>query len=203
MWHHLENQTITLGDTNGHTQNKYDLLIHILQAEDAMRPHVLGIQKEFQWTICGIVWVFILVGSYFRYILYSYLWQRHKMKESKPIDILILVATVIKHANIVSFVLGTTLMVLNDTSLEYIGQWYCVSIRLLYQFDACYSCVGSLGVSIFRILYIKNDQWVKYVIGEKALLNIILFGGLTLTAFFVLVLNIHDYGLFNSFPHGN
>ena len=144
MWYHLENQTIAIGFTDGQTQNEHDFLIHIIEADKATRPVLLRLQKQFQWVICAIGWLIILSGSYFRYILYTYIFEQYKIKEFKPIDVLILVATIIQHANIVSWVLYYTLVILSDTSLEYIGQWYCVPMKWFYLFDMFYSYIGSL-----------------------------------------------------------
>jgi hypothetical protein len=36
-----------------------------------------------------------------------------------------------------------------------------------------YLSVGSLGIAIYRVLYIKLEYWVKYVVGESLLLGMI------------------------------
>ena len=81
-----------------------------------------------------------------------------------------------------------------DVNLEQIGaKHFCTACSLIYQFDLCYSCIGSLGISIFRILYIKQDEWLKYDFGEKKFMCITLLFGLSLTAIFVTCFNVHDY----------
>ena len=111
--------------------------------------------------------------------------------------------TIIQHVSSVGFVLGITLKASGDTSLEYIGQWFCVPANLFIHFDICYSYIAGLGLAIYRILYIKHDHWVKYNIGERTLLCIILFGGLFLAASCVFVYNIHDYATLSLFSTGN
>ena len=190
MLHHLENETIALGFADGQTQNIYDLFIRILEADLATRPGLLKRQKEIQLVGCGICWLLILIGSYFRYFLYTYLFEEHKIKESTPIDVLILVGSIVQHVGVVVLVLWGTMIVSTGTSLEYIPEpWFCTFARLVIQFELGYSCIGSLGLSIYRILYIKCDQWVKYGIGEKNLLYVILCGGVALSGFNVLLLN--------------
>jgi hypothetical protein len=48
-------------------------------------------------------------------------------------------------------------------------------------------------MSVYRILYIKCDHWVKYRIGEKILLYSILLGGLALAIVCVVLFALSDY----------
>ena len=120
------------------------------------------------------------------------------MKKFTPINILILVLALIQHVNIVNQIFNRTLIMATGTSLEYFGTWYCLPVKLVFEFDLCYNCVGSLGIAIFRILYIKHDHWVKETIGENTLLRIILFGGVMLTSLCMFAVHVNDYEqLFN------
>ena len=166
MWPHLENKTITIGFTDEQFQSNDDFLVHILEADNVTIPVVLRLQKQVQWLICVIGWLMVLIGSYFRYILYTYLFEQYKIKEVTPINVLIVVASVIQHVNVAFFMLWCSFIFFNDILLEY-WNTYCVPTKLLFQFDMIYSYVAGLGISIYRILYIKHDYWVKYTIGEK------------------------------------
>ena len=42
---------------------------------------------------------------------------------------------------------------------------------------------GSLGITMYRLLYVINPSFVKYNIGERKLLLFIALGGLTVSAF--------------------
>ena len=44
-----------------------------------------------------------------------------------------------------------------------------------------YLSVGSLGISVYRLLYIKQELFVKYIIGENVLLILVLSFSLVLT----------------------
>ena len=48
-------------------------------------------------------------------------------------------------------------------------------------YGLAYLSVGSLGIAIYRVLYIRHENLVKYIIGEKSLLWIILLTGGALT----------------------
>ena len=165
MWHGLKNQTIGLGFIDEQTHNRHDFFIQILEADDVTKPVFLNLQKSVQWIICVIAWLIILVGTYFKCILYAYLFEQYKLKQLTPINILIIAASSIQHVGAVLFVLWATLVVIGDASPEYIGQWFCVPVKLFITFEIYYSYIAGLGLSIYRILYIKHDYWLKYKIG--------------------------------------
>ena len=48
--------------------------------------------------------------------------------------------------------------------------------------------MGRVGITIFRILYIRHENGVKYIIGEKLILWIILRSGAAYTG---LIMNIY------------
>ena len=189
MIHDIVKDTVQLG-----TDNNYNLIIEILDAHSINIVPVLKLDKYIQWIILGFCWLFLLIGTYFRSLLYFFLYGSYKAKDNKPIDKLILVVTLIQHFNIILYVIRITLLFSYDAKLhETVGEWYCTITTFIYTFDMHYSYIGSLGLSLFRILYIKCNVWVKYRVGEKKFLYMILFGGLGLAAIFVTVTSIHDY----------
>jgi len=187
-------ETLELGYYRKGTANDLYFVIEILDAHSINRTPLLSLDKNIQWTIVGFCWLFLLIGTYFRYLLYSFLYGSYKAKDNKPIDKLILVLTLIQHISIVLVVIRITLLFSYEAKLhETVGEWYCTMNDVIYTFDLYYSYIGSLGLSLFRILYIKCNVWIKYRFGEKRFLYIILFGGLSLAAIFVTNYSIHDY----------
>ena len=49
-------------------------------------------------------------------------------------------------------------------------------------YGLAYLTVGSFGIALYRALYIRHDHWVKYHVGEKNLLILILTGSVLLSA---------------------
>ena len=49
--------------------------------------------------------------------------------------------------------------------------------------------IGSLGIAIYRLMYIKYEEWVKYIIGEQTLLIIVLSSSLSMCG---LVVYLYD-----------
>jgi len=194
MSHDAVDENVAIGYYGEQAKNYFNFTIQILEADSIITPVVLKLDKHIQWVVCGICWAFVLIGTYFRYFLYAFLFDSYKAKESKPIDTLILSRSLIQHINIVLFVIKLTLLFSYDVNLDKIGaQPFCTASALIYQFDLCYSCIGSLGISIFRILYIKHDEWLKYDFGENKFMCIALLFGFSLATIFVASFNVNDY----------
>ena len=196
----VRNKTVVIGNISLIQGNGETLFLHILEGRDSMRPLILRSVPKSSWIVCGIAWFFILIASYFRYILYSYLRRKYKEKQLTSIDALIMVHSIIQHLANISRILFFTLMLSEEASTEYwdwkmgsTGKVFCVLFKTIAGFEHYYSCIGSLGIAIFRMMYIKFDMLVKDVIGATNLLVIILFGGLGLTSIFVSTLFISDY----------
>ena len=158
------------------------------------KPQFLSPSKPLQWTIVAIVILCFIVGSGFKCVLYSHLYVKRKLKELKEIDVLIFTSAIIQHTANMLYTISCILMALNDETLQSIvGQWYCDVIQNSVRFEIIYMTVGSFGLSLFRILYIKEGDWVKSGVGEKRLLVIILLGGLFLTVGLVVLINGNTY----------
>ena len=200
MLHHMQNQTIALGIVEGRHQRGNAFLVDILKAEDLMRPSTLSAMPYSALLVCGIAWILLFVGSYFRYILYIHLLHKYRKKELTPIDVLTLMATLIQHVTMAFKILFYTLLLYKGWSLDHWtwtlddgGQYLCFFTKFLLQFEMYYACIGSLGIAMFRILYITRNDLVKYVIGERNLLRLILFGGLFLATIMTSTTFMNDY----------
>ena len=190
----MKNSTIALDSRNEYLISNPDEQFHLVEAELAIRPKLMNLEDAYEWGIWAARWSLFWIGTYFKCILYAHLWDKYKKREFKPIDWLILVTSVVQHLNAINLIYNGLLVMLFDISSEQlVTEWVCTIPRLLFQFEVCYSCIGSLGVSIFRIIYIKNDLWVKYSLGEKKMLVIVLFGGFAITGVCMFLLSYNDY----------
>ena len=168
--------------------------VEIITAQDAMTDSILGLPKEVKWLILISCWAVLLVGSCFRNILYTYLCRKYNNKEFTPINTLILANAMIEHVTVVVFALAYTILIVADTPLKnVVGPWFCYPVNLLLRFGLYYSITGTLGISIYRILLIKCNIWLKYNVGENNMLFVILFGGIFLGVLFVLLGSSSDY----------
>ena len=195
MYHHIQNSTLHLGIEASPFQDSIDLFIHILESETAGRPKLLQKPKLIQWCTVGFFWFFALIGTYFRYFLYQYLFQQYKEKKFTPVNTLSIFLVLCQHLEAIAGALTTTLIVLDygywDT--EDTESWFCSFRWRFASFALYYSFIGSLGVSIHRILLIKQTNWTNFAINEKIMINAILLTGLLLAIFFVIIATSHDY----------
>ena len=196
MAHYLTNQTISLSKNYGETEFNNASLIHVMSANNDVFPHWIDAPGEMQWKFLGCVWLIFLIGSYFRYILYEYMFQQYKLKLFEPINILTLLVVVLNHGDILlHYVMSTTLIVINNAPLENIngGLWFCVVLIYYVTFAKIFSFTGGLMIAIYRIILIKLPYLVKTRIERRNLLMIILFVGMSFTILCVALNSINDY----------
>jgi hypothetical protein len=190
----LSNNDLTMNlSWNGSIHTYNDSQVQIIEADS--KNQMLKLPKQFLYVGCGIVWFLILIGSKFRYILYKYIFDRYKSKELKTIDILTLVVALVEQVSTVLLVLYGTLMVINDTSLQYIagGSFICSLLMYVIEFGRYYSFIGNLIISVYRILLIKNHRCVSGAARKRNLLKVFLFFGLSLTSLSVVINALNDY----------
>ena len=196
MIHSIENVSILLGIEPDTDENSFYSWIHVLEAYDAIFPNVLQKPKPIQLLVLAIVaWLPLIIGTYFRFFFYEYVLQQYKNKELLPVNILALVVVLTDHLNRTSGAITRTLLLLNAESLDRVagGYWFCTAQILYTYFAFHYSIIGSLGVSIYRILLIKHTHFLKDVMGEKVMVNLILYGGILLSSVFTILVTSNDY----------
>ena len=170
----LKNMTIVTPLNKSVILNELETWIYIIQATNELRSPVLDFPNYL--NILGLVWVCTLIISYFRYILYAYLYAQYKLKELKPIDILTLLHALSDHVSILCLTGYGSLLVLNDKLLHVDtgGSSYCKVLIYTLEFLRGYYFIGGLMMSIYRILLIKRHHWV-HGIGQRNLLILLLF----------------------------
>ena len=197
--YHIVNESIGLGIFSSRITIPH--YVKILESEDSMRPFYLRASRTYDgWLVCGVGWSLATIGSFFRYILYSHMYDRYKTRQSTPIDKLIFVSASIQHITNLGRMIFFTIMISKgvesgpwESEMNDIGQVLCYLTKFSITFELHYSCVGSLGISLFRILFIKHDDLVKNKIGERNLLFLILLGGVLLSFLMTMITFDNDY----------
>ena len=190
----LQNLSISLAFDLNNVENKGDFVIHIISASDAMMDSILGYSKLLQWVMLGVCWIIILIGSYSKYIVYVYLYLKHKIKDFKPINTLILVNAIIDHLTVLSLALTYTSVIATDNSLkDFTGPWFCYPVTIMYRFGIFYAFGSELGIAVYRTFLVRFDIRVKYIIGEEKLFYGILCSGFCMVALFTVLVSITDY----------
>ena len=186
------NLSLVFGDT--YIPNNFDLVFQIVSVEKVTTAWIQDFPTPSQLIIWGFASVLLFFGSYFRYILYEHYVEQYKNKEFKPITTLTLFVTISQHLAIVLLYAFNLFILLNDKWSGHVdGNWFCIFFKNLYRFDLVYAIIGGFGISVYRILYIRHDHWVKYKVGQKRLLYGILIGGVTLAVVCVVLLAVNDY----------
>ena len=177
-----QNNTFNLGFVTKQLSliNYFDYGIIVDKSEHILVPKIIYFSHELQYTIASIWWVCLVIGSYFRFVLYSNLYQKYKEKSLKTIDRLCLVIALVQHYHIGSGTFDVTLKVINNKWLNEsaLGYRACRFQSFYYKFAESYACIGSLGLAFYRLLYIRMGTFVKHVVGEETMANLILLTGL-------------------------
>ena len=138
--------------------------------------------------------VSLIVGSYYKNILYRYVFTTNRNNRGwmhRPINILIVTSAVIHHVtHLWSGIVLAMMLTMNASVAEAVGDRFCHISYIVGLYGLMYLSVGSFGITLYRVIYIKREQWIKHVIGEKRLLGIIL----TLSLFLCGMM-VHLYSL--------
>ena len=181
MTRQLKNQTFFLGQVNEAKINFVDPTIYVTNTENVILPVLLLHSKDIQILLCVVGWCLMVIGSYFRLVVYKHLFDEYRKKKLTPINVLILFSCLIQQLGVLSYQIYETLVVLNGENLENLVYYgFCHVIRYIFGYEMLYSIVGGFGIALYRLLLIKQNELVKYKIGENNLLYIILSSGLLL-----------------------
>ena len=77
-----------------------------------------------------------------------------------------------------------------DEFLKILCPNFCQITYIIALYGLAYLSVGSFGISLYRVLYMKREQWIKQVVGEKRLLGIVLAFSLTFSGIVVALFNL-------------
>ena len=198
MSFHIKDQTIPLGKFIFKNISNVNFSLFASKADDMVKPWFLDHSNSFKTFRCTYQWSLIVIGSYFRYIVYKQLFKSYQKKEFSHIEVLLTILISIQHLNMMMYLFSTALMMATDASypesLGYVaGTCFCNIHMLLYRFDALYKYIGGLGIALYRILLITCPNLVEFRIGKKLLFYLILYGGLIVTFCSFIFLYLHDY----------
>ena len=154
---------------------------HFLTVQDITndKAPLINLPSHIKVAFAVIMTVSILIGSFFKCIVYVYVSTTNK---KRPINTLIIASAIIHHTT--HLVSGTwyILVLLMDIPLgDFFGKESCHVMMSIAVYGLIYLSVGSLGISVYRLLYIKQELFVKYIIGENVLLFLVLSFSLVLT----------------------
>ena len=186
----ITNHTISLANHIATSSIEDIFSLGIISTINAIHPklsHVLSMNELVVYVILHVVGV--AVFTRFRSIIYKYMYKQYKSKQLNEIHILTLIICLVQHLELVGALFFNTLIIIlgNDFS-NVIMSGYCTYLGIWFKTVHCmwaYSIVGSLGIAVYRIMLIRYDMLVKYAIGTKRLMGIILLSEFVLVLFLV------------------
>ena len=132
--------------------------------------------------------------------MYSYVWTTNRQNRGwmhRPINILIVISAVVHHYTHLGTVIPHAMIITyngindkNTSKADVMGNQFCQITYIIALYGLAYLIVGSFGISLYRVLYIKHEQWIKQVVGEKRLLGIALAFSVTFSGILVILFNL-------------
>ena len=193
MVYQRSNKTVYLSYVNGEDIDLFDPSIDLEDIQQVIEPVLWNLPNYLQILISVTGWCLILIGSYFRLIVYKHLFKEYNAKQLTSINVLTIVYCFIQHSAVLSYQIYETLVVSYSGNLQnFAGYWFCNGVRFVFGYEMVYSIVGGFGMALYRILLIKYDQFIKYKIGENSLLWAILLSGLLFVLFVIIMFIVAD-----------
>ena len=177
---HKVNLITSMVSMNGVSKEKV-FLDHLLLIQDTSndKAPLISLSSEVKVSLAVVMTLSLLIGTLCKGIMYVYVSTTNK---KRPINTLIITSAIVHHATHLFSGTWYILVLLVDSPLgDLLGSGSCNVMMSIGVFGLVYLNVGSLGISVYRILYIKRELFVKNVIGENRLLVIILSTTLVLT----------------------
>ena len=189
---------ITSGD-NINIQNLNDVWINSNQlitmsqaSQDKMPLENLAFHVKIILTILLVA--SLCIGSYFKCVMYRFVFSTNKKNRGwmhRPINVLTVTSAIIHHITHtwagISYVVRLNM---KTPIADVLGAHYCLITYVVGMYGLAYLCVGSLGVAVYRVLYIRHEYWVKNIIGEKRLLAIVLALSIITTVIVVFLFSL-------------
>ena len=168
----------------------YDGVIIVRQISQD-KPPLIGFQFYEKLIIVVAIAISLSIGSFFKGIMYTYMFKNNKNNRGwmhRPINVLTISSAVIHHLTHVSLGIWYVVIMVSESPLgPTLGYQYCQVMDVVGVYAIAYLSVGSLGIAIYRVLYMKYQQWVKFGVGEIRLLWIVLSLSVSLSGLLVFL----------------
>ena len=173
-------------------ESKYDLF-YISQIQNDEIP-LASLPFFWKTILTMIIMLSIMSGSYYKSIMYRFVILKNNQRSGcldRPIDVLIISSAIIHHFTHTAVGLWLSANLMTEIPLaDMVGFQFCEMMDVIGIFGSGHLTIGGLGIAIYRMLYIKRESWVKYVIGEKLLLLIVLVGTNLFGAFLLVLFKL-------------
>lgn len=200
----IEKHSSHPGTGNSSLSNPYDDLIKnnnilIVNNINEERKPLVSLPLRHRLILSGLMMTSLLVGSFFKGIMYSCVLTTNKNNRGwmhRPINVLTVTSAIIHHATHLSIGIWYVIILMTESPIaDIVGFQYCEIMDVVGLYGLVYLIVGSFGIAACRILYVKQEYWVKYVVGERSLLAIILILSISLCGILVFMFKLERSAL--------
>ena len=159
---------------------------------------LLDLPKSIKIPFAILMAISLVIGSHFKLIVYKYVYATNKQNKGwkhRPINVLIITNAIVHHVTHVLLGGWQILVCILESPLgNYVGVDVCWVVLVVGVFGVIHLTVGSFGIAIYRSLYIRRKYWVKYIIGERVLLFLILFLTTAMSGFLSFLYLVENNG---------
>ena len=110
-----------------------------------------------------VIVICLLICSYFKCVTYTYVYRTNKTNGgwmNRPINLLTITSAILHHVTHVFGGIWYVLAMMVEGPLrDKFGEDACWFMMVLAVIEISYLNVGSLGMAVFRLLYIKHEHW--------------------------------------------
>ena len=191
---HHEN---VLNEIKGANTYPYDVLLaYNFDEDDYLRMALERMPTLLKILLNTLIWISLFFGSFFKYVLYKFVLHANKANRGcwmhRPINVLTTFSAIIHHVTHIWKVSWYTIMNFDLFGIpitDALGDHWCQIIQTVSLYGMFWINIGSLGIAVYRLMYIKHEEWVKYIIGEQTLLIIVMSSSLSMCG---LVVYLYD-----------
>ena len=95
------NHVIPLWHGNGSSTGESEYILDIIYSNNIITPKFQSMSEDRQFLIHGLSWLNAAIFTYFRCIVYKYIFKQFKMKQVTQVNILTMVVCFFQHLEVI------------------------------------------------------------------------------------------------------
>lgn len=152
-------------------------------------PHIYLLPRNVRFAMATVVLVTLTAGNIMDVLFYHYYANQEKFR---PINVLILLQKIVHH--ITTLFIGANIacmLILNTPMADLFGSGYCYAMNSMILVHAACFFSSNCGMAICRILYIKQEMFARYVIGEMNMIVVAVTFQVVLVTYTIVAFNMN------------
>ena len=100
------NHMISLWHGNGSSAEEGEFILDLIHSNSIITPKFVSMSEDRQFLIHGLSWLYAAIFTYFRCIVYKYIFKQFKMKQVTQVNILTMVVCFCQHLEVIWGAIG-------------------------------------------------------------------------------------------------